>query len=65
MLVKVGLIFLLGMALLAMVGSALLKASGIKPKYPKIAKPFNCPQCGQRDVAGAVLGRKSCRCGTK
>ncbi|MDZ7905767.1 MAG: hypothetical protein U5N55_08365 [Cypionkella sp.] len=65
MLIKGILIFLLGMALLGMIGNAVFKASGRKPLRPGIANAAICPQCGKRDVAGALLGRKTCGCGTK
>ncbi len=65
MLFKIILVFLLAMALLAMIGNAVIKASGHKPKFPKLAKITTCPKCGKRDVAGALLGQKACGCGSK
>jgi hypothetical protein len=65
MLIKAVLIFLLGMALLAMIGRAITRKGAAKPARLGVAKTLRCPQCGRLDVAGAVLGRKPCECGAK
>jgi len=65
MLLKTILIFLAAMALVALVGKAIARASGRKPLRLGVAKAAICPQCGRKDVAGAILGRRSCGCGSK
>lgn len=63
--VKAILLFLLVMVIIAMIGRAITRASGGKIRPLKVAIPRACPHCGRKDIAGAILGRKSCWCETK
>jgi len=63
--VKATLFFLLVMVIIAMIGRAITRASGGKIMPLGVAKLRPCPHCGRKDIAGAILGRKSCECKTK
>ena len=63
--VKAILFFLLVMVIIAMVGRAIVRASGGKASQLGVANLRACPHCGRKDSAGAILGRKTCGCETK
>lgn len=63
--VKAILFFLLVMVIIAMIGRAITRASGRKIRPLGVANVQACPHCGRKDIAGAILGRKSCGCETK
>lgn len=58
MLVKITLLFLLGMALLAMIGGALFPAAFRRAAARRV--PGLCPECGRYRI-----GKGDCACGAK
>jgi hypothetical protein len=58
MLVKSVLIFLLAMALVGMIGKAVVGKKGAKKIRAGVVKAVRCPQCGQWK-----FGRSGCECG--
>lgn len=63
--VKAILFFLLVMVIIAMIGRAIVRASGGRIKPLGVAKLRACPHCGRKDIVGAILGRDYCGCKTK
>ena len=63
--VKAILFFLLVMVIIAMIGRAIVRASGGRIKPLGVAKLRACPHCGRKDIGGAILGRDFCGCKTK